>query len=209
MVTLHDKLEPLMGAKSAKALAGSLDIHTVQDLLRHYPRRYDERGQLTDIAGLELGEHVTVLARVVEAKQRPVRNRRNTYLTQVVITDGYRRLECAFFGGKWQTGGLSPGKSALFSGKVSVFNKKLQLTNPDYHLIDGDIGDDTGDEAIDDFIGLIPVYPATAKLQSWQIAKCVRQALEMVDDIDDPMPAELLAKRKLANYGDVIQTSKQ
>src|SRR5262245_60358685 len=109
MVTLHDKLEPLVGGKSAKALAGSFDIHTVGDLLRHYPRRYDERGQLTDIAGLELGEHVTVLARVVEAKQRPVRNRRNTYLTQVVITDGNRNLECAFFGGKWQAGGLVPG----------------------------------------------------------------------------------------------------
>src|ERR671930_1929696 len=100
MVSLNDPLEPILGGKSAKALAAAFDIRTVEDLLRHYPRRYDERGQLTDIAGLELGEHVTVLARVLESKQRQLRNRRNTWLTQVVITDGNRRMECAFFGPK-------------------------------------------------------------------------------------------------------------
>jgi ATP-dependent DNA helicase RecG len=201
MVTLHDKLEPLVGGKSAKALAGSFDMHTVEDLLRHYPRRYEERGHLTDIAGLELGEHVTVLARVVEAKQRPVRNRRNTYLTQVVITDGNRNMECAFFGGKRQAGGLAPGKSALFSGKVSVFNRKLQLQNPDYHLIEGA----TDDEAIDEFIKLFPVYPSSAAIQSWQIAKCVRQILDMLDPVEDPVPMELRAKLSLADYDEALR----
>src|SRR2546423_3300914 len=169
MVTLHDKLEPLVGGKSAKALAGSFDIHTVHDLLRHYPRRWAERGQLTDIAGLELGEHVTVLARVLESSQRRMQNRRNAWITKVVITDGNRKMECAFFGPKGQSWGLRSGRSALFSGKVSIFNRKLQLQNPDYHVID----DDTDDEAIDSFIGLIPVYPAAAAIQSWQIARCV------------------------------------
>src|SRR6266545_452219 len=123
MVTLHDKLEPLMGAKSAKALAGSLDIHTVHDLLRHYPRRYDERGQLTDIAGLELGEHVTVLARVERCDKRRLQHKR-TWLTEVVITDGHRRLKCSFFGLQHLPSVLRPGRSALFAGKVSMFKNK-------------------------------------------------------------------------------------
>jgi ATP-dependent DNA helicase RecG len=200
MVSLDTKLDRAVGEKSAKALAGGFDLHTVYDLLHHYPRRYDERGQLTDIAGLELGEHATVMARVTKVNERRMRQR-NGWITDVEITDGHRTLSCTFFNQRWQKNQLQPGKSALFAGKVSVFNKKLQLTNPDYHLIDEAIDD----EAIDDFVGLIPVYPATAKLQSWQIAKCVRQALEMVDDIDDPMPPELRAKRKLANYGDALR----
>src|SRR5262245_41446069 len=154
MATLPDKVEPLIGRKSAVPLAVSFGIYSVHDLLRHYPRRYAERGQLTDIAGLELGEHVTVLARVVTVNQRQLPQKRNVWLSKVVITDGNRRMECAFFGPKRQATRLSPGRSALFSGKVSIFNRKLQLQNPDFHVID----DDTEDEAIDAFIGLIPVY---------------------------------------------------
>jgi ATP-dependent DNA helicase RecG len=203
MVSLDTPLDRAVGQKSAKALAAAFDLHTVYDLLHHYPRRYDERGQLTDIAGLELGEHVTVMARITKVNERRMRQR-NGWITDVTITDGSRTLDCAFFNQRWQSKQLQVGQSALFSGKVSVFNKKLQLTNPDYHIVDNDAEDSAG-SAIDEFIGLIPVYPATAKLQSWQIAKCVRQALEMVDDIDDPMPAELRAKRRLADYGEAIR----
>src|SRR5919197_1355351 len=131
MVTLHDKLEPLVGGKSAKALAGSFDIHTVHELLRHYPRRYDERGKLTDIEGLEIGEHVTVLARITRTEQRRLPNKKNVWLTKVTITDSNRQMECAFFGPKQLVAGLRVGWSALFSGKVSVFRKKLQLQNPE------------------------------------------------------------------------------
>lgn len=200
MASLDDKLERIVGAKSAKALAGSFDIHTVLELLRHYPRRYDERGQLTDIAGLELGEYATVMARVEKVQERRMKSRRG-WITDVVITDGRRLLQCTFFNQRWQSGKLKPGTSALFAGKVSAFREKLQLTNPDYHLIDVD----TDDVAIDQFIGLIPVYPATANLQSWQIARCVRQVLDMLDEIEDPMPMELRAKRSLADYTESIR----
>src|SRR6266540_4975760 len=134
MVTLNSKLEPLVGGKSAKALAGSFDIHTVRDLLRHYPRRYDERGKLTDIQGLEIGEHVTVLARILRTEQRRLPQKKNVWLTKVTITDSNRTMECAFFGPKSLGQRMRVGWSALFSGKVSVFNKKLQLQNPDYFL---------------------------------------------------------------------------
>src|SRR5690348_9894296 len=116
MVSLDDKLEPLVGAKSAKALATALDLHTVRDLLRHYPRRYDERGQLTDIAGLEIGEHVTVMARVLSAHDRRMRSKQG-WITEVVITDGHRNLECTFFNQRWLAKQLRPGVSALFAGK--------------------------------------------------------------------------------------------
>src|SRR2546429_9481827 len=97
MVSLDDKLEPLVGAKSAKALAGAFEIHTVHDLLRHYPRRYAERGQLTDIAGLEIGEHVTVLARVQKLEKRRLRDKRHAWLVKGIVTHGHRTLEGSFF----------------------------------------------------------------------------------------------------------------
>jgi ATP-dependent DNA helicase RecG len=200
MVSLNDQLEPILGGKSAKALAAAFDIRTVHDLLRHYPRRYDERGQLTDIAGLELGEHVTVLGRVLRSDQRRL-ERKKVWLTKVVVTDGHRTLECAFFGPRHLSNALRVGRSALFAGKVSIFNKKLQLTNPEFHPIDGD----TEDTDIEGFIGLIPVYPATASLQTWQIGKCVRQVLDMLDEVEDAMPFELRARLSLADYGESLR----
>ncbi|HET9143597.1 ATP-dependent DNA helicase RecG [Actinophytocola sp.] len=200
MVSLDDKLEPLVGAKSAAALAGAFDVHTVRDLLRHYPRRYAERGQLTDIAGLEIGEHATVLARVRSADERRMRHRKGTILA-VVITDGHRTLDCTFFNQRGLQHKLRPGVSALFAGKVSVYKHKLQLTNPDFHLI----GADTDDADIEGFLGLIPVYPAAAKLQSWQITRCVRQVLDLLDEFDDPIPLELRAKHSLAEFGEAVR----
>src|SRR3954451_24490468 len=96
MAGLRDKLPLLLGAKTAKALATALDIETVSDLVRHYPRRYAERGELTDIAGLEVGEHATVMARIETVSKRRMRAKHGTIL-EVVITDGQRRLQIAFF----------------------------------------------------------------------------------------------------------------
>src|SRR6266496_949026 len=195
MVSIDSKLEAAVGAKSAKALAGALDLHTVGDLVRYFPRRYAERGELTNIAGLEIGEHATVMARVQSFNERRMRNKPG-WISEVVITDGHRTLDCTFFNQRHHKRTLTPGISALFAGKVSRFRNKLQLTNPDYQLLDEESDDDA---AVEKFTGLIPVYPAAASIQSWQVAKCVRQALEMLDDIEDPMPAEVRVRHGLAN----------
>ena len=74
-------------AEEPKKAAPPSERPTVGDLVRHYPRRYVDRGKLTEIAGLELGEHVTVLAEVEKVSMRDMRHRRGK-LMQVVITDG-------------------------------------------------------------------------------------------------------------------------
>jgi ATP-dependent DNA helicase RecG len=190
MSDLRDKLIPLLGAKTAKALGQSLDIHNVSDLLRHYPRRYAERGELTDIAGLEIGEHVTVMARIEKVSSRRMKAKHGTIL-EVVITDGRRRLSCAFFNQAWREKELVVGKSGLFAGKVTAFRDNLQLANPEYELLD----QSAEAEAVDSFLAeMIPVYPAAQGLPSWTIVKCVRQVLDTLEVAEDPMPPELLAR---------------
>jgi ATP-dependent DNA helicase RecG len=200
MVSLDSKIEAAVGAKSAKALAGAFDLHTVGDLIRYFPRKYAERGQLSDIAGLEIGEHVTVMARVLSFNERRMRTKQG-WISEVVITDGSRTMDLTFFNQRQHKRVLKPGISALFAGKVSRFRTKLQLTNPDYQLLD----EESDDNAVEKFTGLIPVYPAAATIQSWQIAKCVQQALEMIDEIEDPMPLELRARHGLADYDDAMR----
>src|SRR2546423_11981169 len=75
--SFDDPVRNVVGAKTAKGLV-DLGIETAGDLLRHYPRRYAERGELTQLDELELGEHVTVLARVKRAHTRRMKNRPGT-----------------------------------------------------------------------------------------------------------------------------------
>src|SRR4051794_19317199 len=93
---LDEPLRNVVGDKTATKLARSLDLHTVGDLLRHYPRRYAKRGELTKLNALEVGEHVTVVARVLSSSRIPMKARKGTVI-KLVVTDGSGRLEVAFF----------------------------------------------------------------------------------------------------------------
>ena len=207
MTGLDAPLKPLVGQAAANALAAQLDIACVGELLRHYPRRYAERGKLTDLANLQLGEHVTVLAEIRSVSQRPMRQRRGT-LVEVVIASGGRTLSCTFFNQRWIAGRLRAGRTGLFAGKVTAFRGALQLNQPDMMIFGADDGTDGGDgpDTLDEFAGaLLPIYPATTKLPSWKIARCVRQVLELVDDPTDPVPAEILAQRGLPGLGEALR----
>lgn len=200
MVDLDETLTSRLGTRTSKALASALELHTVGDLLRHYPRRYTERGELTDIEGVEVDEHVTIMARVVNASARRMRNRRGTIL-EIVITDGHRKLTCAFFNQKWREKELLPGRTGLFAGKVTAYRGSLQLAHPEYELVDAD----AGPEAVDNFVGeIIPVYPAAQGMQSWVIARAVRQVLDTVELDDDPLPGWLLREHGLTTLHDAL-----
>ncbi len=197
-------LKPLVGQAAASALAAQLEITTVGELLRHYPRRYVERGRLTDLAALQIGEHVTVLAEIRSVSQRPMRQRRGT-LVEVVIASGGRTLSCTFFNQRWIAGRLDAGRVGLFAGKVTAFRGKLQLNQPDMMIFGADDGEDEVG-VIDEFAGaLLPIYPATTKLPSWKIARCVRQVLDLLDDLVDPVPLTILAQRGLPGLGEALR----
>jgi ATP-dependent DNA helicase RecG len=192
MVTLDSPLRDA-ASSAAKALESGLGLETVGDLLRHYPRRYAERGKLTALRELTPGEDVTVFARVSKVGRRPMRARRGS-IVEAEITDGQGTLKLAFFNQPWREKELSVGKQGLFAGKVTVFNGKRQLNSPDFRILDAE--ESKGD--LEEFAGaLIPVYPATAATPTWTIARCVKLALEMLDPPPDPLPAALRARHDL------------
>jgi len=201
VATLNESLDKVLGRKTADALANSLDLRTVGDLLRHYPRRYAERGELTEVAGLEIGEHATVMAEVERVSKRTMRNRRGTIL-EVRITDGHRPLTCTFFNQAWRERELLPGKKGLFAGKVNAFRGQLQLANPEYQLLDEDSDESTVEEFAN---ALIPVYPAAAGLPTWSIARCVRQVLDVWDGTEDPLPESLRREHKLSGLEESLR----
>ncbi|MFS4096297.1 ATP-dependent DNA helicase RecG [Streptomyces sp. AF1A] len=196
---LKQPLKSVLGPATAKVMAEHLGLHTVGDLLHHYPRRYEERGQLTHLADLPMDEHVTVVAQVADARLLTFASakapRGKGQRLEVTITDGSGRLQLVFFGHGVHKPHkeLLPGTRAMFAGKVSVFNRRLQLAHPAYELLRGD-----GEEAVETWAGaLIPIYPATGKLESWKIGKAVQTVLPSAADAVDPLPDSLREGRGL------------
>ena len=202
MATLESRLISIVGDKTAKVLMERFEINTIGDLLRHYPRRYVVRGELTDIESLIEGEEVTIFAKVESTKVRRIPGRKGA-IVETVVTDGRAKLILTFFNQAWRERDLREGRQGLFAGKVGVFKGKRQLAHPDYLLIpDNDSLDPSAvDAAIGDFAGrYLPVYPATAKMPSWKIAQCVRLALNSLEDIPDYVPKELLEELNFPDF---------
>ncbi|MDX3527318.1 OB-fold nucleic acid binding domain-containing protein, partial [Streptomyces sp. ID05-39B] len=196
---LEEPLKKVLGPPTAKVMAEHLGLHTVGDLLHHYPRRYEERGQLTHLADLPMDEHVTVVAQVADARLHTFASskapRGKGQRLEVTITDGSGRLQLVFFGNGVHKPHkeLLPGTRAMFSGKVSLFNRRLQLAHPAYELLRSDT-----DETVETWAGaLIPIYPATAKLESWKIGKAIQTVLPSAQEAVDPLPDSLREGRGL------------
>ncbi|MBX6381925.1 MAG: ATP-dependent DNA helicase RecG [Microbispora sp.] len=190
VVTSFDEPLKKVVGRSAAPLESALGISTVGELLRHYPRRYAQRGELTPISSLRHDEHVTVVAKVSSAVRRPMKNRQGTWL-DIEVTDGKEKLHLAFFGkGAYVAEQrLTPGTEAMFSGKVSVFvggrTKRVSLTHPEYESFD-----ETEETAEEFASALVPIYPSAQGLPSWKIRRAVRTVLDVLS-LDDPVPAEI------------------
>jgi ATP-dependent DNA helicase RecG len=205
MAKLNEPVRSVVGEKAAKRLGGlGPGLHTVGDLLSYYPRRYETRGELTDLAGLRDGEHVTVQAMIASVSARPMRNRRGT-IFEAVVTDGRGQLTLTFFGkGRqdWRERRLAPGQFGLFSGQVSSFRGKRQLAHPAYELIGSDPAG--SERAVEFATELIPIYPASKDIASWQIANSVRLALAAVEIDGDPLPPGIRERFGLYGYAKAL-----
>jgi ATP-dependent DNA helicase RecG len=201
MATLDTRLTEVVG-RTGTVLEKALELRTVGELLRHYPRRLTERGQLTDLQDLMADEDVTVLAEVRSTAL--LRNRSgNGVRLEVVVGDGRSTLKLTFFAKHagqvlWREKELTPGAAGFFAGRVTVFNRVRQLANPEYVLLGGE--DDT------DWAGaLMPVYPASKEIRSWTILKAVRLVLDSLDDVPDPVPRPIRVQRGLPELGPALR----
>ncbi|MFM1927123.1 MAG: hypothetical protein RLZ06_699 [Actinomycetota bacterium] len=201
MLLPEDSLTDLLGDRTAKALAKHLGLRTVSDLLQHFPRRYSTRGELTPVAEIPVGEAVTVVADVVDVRERYMRGKAGNIL-EVRITDGEGFLSATFFNQAWRAKELKPGSRGLFAGKISSYQGKLQLSHPDYELFAEDI-----DEAdAKRWAELpIPIYPASSKVTTWMIGRAVGVLLDVMAPLEDELPAEVVAKNRLLSLDKAIR----
>ena len=186
---LDRPLDRILGTRTANQLAKQ-GARTAGDLLRLLPRRYDTWGELTDLRALADGEQATVQARVVRSSARRTRGGRPPAIMEATVTDGTTSMAVVMFGTaglmKLRADQLSPGTTALLSGKVGLHRGRKQLVGPRIQVLDE--LDEAEREAL--LARPLPIYPATEALPSWRVAKAVRTLLDQLDaaDVPEPLP---------------------
>jgi ATP-dependent DNA helicase RecG len=226
VAALSDRLDYIVGAKAARSLGEVFGIQTVDDLLRHYPRSYVQgttvRGANAGEQPVE-GEHITLVDEITAAVARSMKNRpREKYLV-ITIGSGRSKVNATFFHArKWIEQQLTKGTRVMLSGEVGYFRGALQLTHPDFLVLDSPDGKDHGSRSLRMIAEssravsgevlqsaferrCYPIYPASTKLQSWDIFACVRQVLEVLDPVSDPLPKTLLAQHNLVSEDEALR----
>jgi ATP-dependent DNA helicase RecG len=220
VATLADRLDYVIGAKAAKPLEEHFGIRTVNDLLRHFPRTYNEGTTVLgeDSDPPEEGEHITFVDTITKAEPRWTnRKPRREYL---VITLGHRRpkVTATFFNARYIKKGLTEGIRVMLSGEVGYFRGTMQLTHPAFLILDSGKGSrslakiaeasqaESGEILLSAFErDFFPIYPASAKVQSWDIYACVRQVLDVLDPVPEPVPESFVRQADLISEDEALR----
>ncbi|MHB8682533.1 MAG: ATP-dependent DNA helicase RecG [Acidimicrobiales bacterium] len=175
-----------LGERRGEALA-ALGIHSVLDLITHYPRRYIDRTRQADVAGMRVGEESLVLATVTACRAR--RGRGGRAIVELDVDDGTGSLRITFFNQAWRAKQLPVGTEALFFGKLDTYRGRRQLTNPVVDLV----GNRTG--------RIVPIYPTSEKagIAGWEFGDWVAEALRRAGDFAEPLPEDLRREHRLVD----------
>lgn len=224
MVTLSDRLDYIVGAKAAEPLDEVFGIRTVNDLLRHYPRSYVEGAAVrgADAERPEEGEHITVVDTITHVVERPMKKRPKEKLLLVTLGSGRGKVTATFFNPRVIKKGLTEGTRVMLSGEVGFFRGAMQLTHPAFLILDSPDGRNRGSKSLRSIADAsravsgevlqeaferrcYPIYPASTKLQSWDIFACVRQVLGLLDPVPDPLPDEMLKEHGLVSEDEALR----
>ncbi|KAB7746587.1 DEAD/DEAH box helicase [Nostocoides sp. F2B08] len=189
-VTEATRLRPLIGDHPAARLRAR-GIETVGDLLAWLPRRYVDYE--SDLSAAREGEHLVAVADVTAVEIFPRDRRRKAVgrnaIMRVTISDGGTSMPVTFFGTYGRERTLMPGVRAVWTGKVTTFNGRLQLTSPDVEIV--------AEQRADDEPGLLPLYTHVDRLRNSSVIIAVRVVLDQIESLNDPVPVEVRERHGL------------
>lgn len=232
MVALSDRLDFVIGRANAKKLEEYFGLRTVNDLLRYYPRKYNEgmtvRGEGEEL-DVEEGEHVTFVDTITEQKvgdMKPVFDKKRKKMRypkwlRVTLGDHRPKVTATFFNASWMVEQLPVGTRIMLSGEVKFFRGTMQLDHPAFLVLQSPSGREIGTKSLktiaetsgaagDELLAVFerdffPIYAANSKVQSWDIYACVRQVLDVLDPVPEPLPGSFLRHAGLISEDEALR----
>ncbi len=185
MARLSDPITMLRGVGPAKkGQFEHLNIRTLEDLICHFPRGYEDRTKISTIAELQVDVPACFRATVMSTP-RVSHIRKGLDITKVQVADHTARLNLTFFNSRYVVENLHYGQEYYFYGAVSGDFIGYNMTNPSFETLDS---------APVTTRRVLPIYPLTAGLTNAALLKAVRQALALCDTPAEILPPEIREK---------------
>ena len=194
---------PVSSVKQVSAarerVLSSRGIHTVRDLVTEYPFRYVDLSRVSDVRSAPIGQACTIVGTIHKIESKYTR-RRSLSLVEITLVDGTGTCVIACFNQPWLVNQYHGADRIAVAGTVEFNYGFKRMTNPYIeHLEEGQ--EATGQ--------IIPVHHASEKLKTGQMRGIVRNALELVRGLDDPLPLELRRKYRLMSRGSALRCIQQ
>ncbi|MGD9315961.1 MAG: ATP-dependent DNA helicase RecG, partial [Anaerolineae bacterium] len=172
-----------------------LGIATVDDLLHHYPHRYDDYSTLKPINQLEYGEEVTVVGTVWETRSRKTRGGRE--ITTSVVADASGTIEAVWFNQPYLVRQLRAGRRIVLSGKIDEYMGRLTLQSPAWEPLERELIH-TG--------RVVPIYPLTRGVTSRWLRRLMKRVVDhWAPRLEDYLPEPLRQRVDLVDLGTAIR----
>lgn len=188
-------LAEVIPAADAKALQKAYGYTQCWELLEHYPRTYRMRDTDLDPSGIHEGQIFTVVGTVVRTQVRPAK--RQMFIA--TVREGNQDFDAVFFGSKYAMRMLREGTQVMMLGTIKVYRGIVQLQHPDFYVLGASETQATGSlrslsqyGSMDKILGdrrYIPIYPATAKMNTWRIMGAIGVILDSLPPIREPLPS--------------------
>ena len=186
-------IKKLYGVGAARAARyATMGVGTVGDLLMHYPRGYEDRGNIkliTESDGLTKSAYLLTIGTVPKS----VRVKGRMTLTKFKAYDDSAVCEITFFNQDYLKTVFTPGSTFRFYGKVDRRASTYVMTAPAYEPWSEDT----------DLPPLVPVYPLTEGITQKQIAKDIKNAFVLMaaaEDVGDTLPEDIRTRNRLCTY---------
>ncbi|MBQ8910387.1 MAG: ATP-dependent DNA helicase RecG [Oscillospiraceae bacterium] len=185
MARLTDPVTILKGVGPTKAKQfAALNIDTLEDLICHFPRGYEDRTRMVEIAQLEVDKPACFKA-VVMNHPRTSHIRKGLDITRVQVADHSARLNLVFFNQKFTTEQLQYGSEYIFYGTLTGDYMGYNMVSPSF---------ESPESTPITTRRVLPIYPLTAGLSNASVLKAVQQALMLCDPPAEILPPEVLEK---------------
>lgn len=169
-----------VGPSIAQKLS-KLRIHTVKDLLYHFPFRYQDFSSIIPIADVQEGELAVVHGAITKISIRKTWKRK-MWLVEATLEDESGKIHAVWFNQKYLISVLKEGMTINCAGKVTSDGRRLTLSNPIYEIIsrEGQFTRHTG--------RIVPVYPETKGVTSKMLRLVMSKVIDLLDDVKEFLP---------------------
>ena len=175
-------------------LFNKLGVYTVEDMLKYYPRAYEDRSKSKDICDVRDGENVLIKACAVTVVKNN-RVRRGLSLQKLRVSDGTGVMEITWFNQDWIAKSFDISADYYFFGEVKVKNHRVEMTNPVYEKCD--------QAQLTNKI--VPIYPLTANLTQKIVQTTVGECVKAIPEIAETIPSFLREKYTLCGIDYAVE----